>query len=81
MLPSQRQSPLKQEQREKQTGQQRIADVIDQGNFWHGPGGFAVILQSGDAQQQRADVGSFGGGWLGPSQRRTIVAILIFVAR
>jgi hypothetical protein len=34
--------------------------------LWHGPGGFAVILQSGDAQQQRADVGSFGGGFLGP---------------
>ena len=66
MLSSQRKSPLKQEQREKQTAQQRVADVIDQGNLWHGPGGFAVILQSGAARQQRADVSSFGGGFLGP---------------
>jgi hypothetical protein len=40
MFSSQRESPLKPKQREKQASQQRIADVIHQGNFLHGPGAF-----------------------------------------
>jgi hypothetical protein len=35
MLMSQRKSPLQQEQRSEYAGQQRPADVIHQGNFWH----------------------------------------------
>jgi hypothetical protein len=35
MLSSQRESPLKPQQGEQQASQQRVADVIHQGDFWH----------------------------------------------
>jgi hypothetical protein len=35
MLSSQRESPLKPQQDEQQASQQRVADVIHQGDFWH----------------------------------------------
>ena len=35
MVPSQRESPLKPQQDEKQASQEWVADVIHQRNFWH----------------------------------------------
>lgn len=40
VLASQRVSPLKPEQGEQEASQQRVADVIHEGNFLHGPGAF-----------------------------------------
>ena len=61
VLSSQRESPLKPEQGEKQASQQRIADVIHEMKLLHGPDAFAVTLYSGDARQQRANVSSYLG--------------------
>jgi len=44
MLASQRESPLKPEQDEKQASQHWIADIIHERNFWHDPEFSAVSL-------------------------------------